>query len=175
MGDGLLDTASQVEFAVTAKLEGMQSPLLDIVADARKLNNRVVLVVGGSSSSRAHQLRIAADALGVQVTNLGVAYSRHLVAVPRHRRPLDAGHALRSATTCVASLEQPLFLDRLEVLFERSLRIDPLDALRRLGHARTVVAAWPGACRDGRLIYAAPGHPEHCDYPTAGVMIHEIH
>jgi hypothetical protein len=52
----------------------------------------------------------------------------------------------------------------IELLFDRSLQLDPLDLLKRHAHAKRVVAVWPGELqgdtRTGRLTYADMGHPE---------------
>ena len=70
--------------------------------------------------------------------------------------------------------EAPLLLDNLELLFEPSLQINPLDLVRRLAHSRRVVAVWPGERRGDRLIYADMSHPEHRDYSQDGVVVLEI-
>ena len=63
-----------------------------------------------------------------------------------------------------------LLLDNIELLFDRALQLDPLDLLKRHAHSRRVVAVWPGELRDGRLIYAEMGHPEHQDYGLEGLV-----
>ena len=71
-----------------------------------------------------------------------------------------------------------LLLDNIELLFDRSLQLDPLDLLKRHAHAKRVVAVWPGElqgdARTGRLTYSDMGHPEHQDYSLAGVVPFEI-
>ena len=67
-----------------------------------------------------------------------------------------------------------LLLDNLELLFDRTLQLDPLDLLKRHAHVKRVVAVWPGELRDGRLTYAEMGHPEHQDYGLAGLVPFEI-
>ncbi|MEF8759847.1 MAG: BREX-3 system P-loop-containing protein BrxF [Candidatus Accumulibacter sp. UW25] len=71
-----------------------------------------------------------------------------------------------------------LLLDNIELLFDRSLQLDPLDLLKRHAHATRVVAVWPGELqgdtRTGRLTYADMGHPEHQDYSLAGLVPFEI-
>jgi hypothetical protein len=70
--------------------------------------------------------------------------------------------------------EVPLLLDNLEVLFERSLQINPLELVKLMAHSQRVVAAWPGELRGDRLIYADNGHPEHRDYSRDAVVVLEI-
>ena len=43
-----------------------------------------------------------------------------------------------------------------------------------LAHAMTVVVAWPGNFKDGRLLYAKVGHPEHCDVALDGAIVLEL-
>lgn len=73
-----------------------------------------------------------------------------------------------------ASSQDLLLLDNIEILFEPSLQIDPLDILRKLAHSRRVVAVWPGELRGERLVYADMSHPEHRDYSREGVVVLEI-
>ena len=77
-----------------------------------------------------------------------------------------------------SGLSDLLLLDNIELLFDRSLQLDPLDLLKRHAHAKRVVAVWPGElqgdARTGRLTYADMGHPEHQDYSLAGVVTFEI-
>ena len=71
-----------------------------------------------------------------------------------------------------------LLLDKIALLFDRSLQLDPLNLLKRHVHARRVVAVWlgelQGGATTGRLTYADMGHPEHQDYSLAGVVPFEI-
>lgn len=73
-----------------------------------------------------------------------------------------------------ASSQDLLLLENIEILFEPSLQIDPLDILRMLAHSRRVVAVWPGELRGDRLVYADMSHPEHRDYSRDGVVVLEI-
>ena len=67
-----------------------------------------------------------------------------------------------------------LLLDNIELLFERGLEINPLDLIKRLAHAKRVVAVWPGELRGSRLYYAEMTHPEYRDYDADGVVAIEI-
>ena len=68
-----------------------------------------------------------------------------------------------------------LLLDNIELLFDRTLQLNPLDLLKRHAHARRVIAVWPGELRERRLSYATTGHPEHQDYGINGLVPLEIH
>ena len=70
--------------------------------------------------------------------------------------------------------DEVLLLDNIELLFERGLEINPLDLIKRLAHAKRVVAVWPGELRGNRLYYAEMTHPEYRDYDADGVVAIEI-
>ncbi|MFN5156319.1 MAG: BREX-3 system P-loop-containing protein BrxF [Betaproteobacteria bacterium] len=152
----------------------MLDDLLRLVSDAGSLQSRLVLVLGGSYSSRSDLLAGAAVHLDGQVLPLGIHFARLIATVPRRQRPLQAGPLLRDVVDASFKSGPVAVLDRIEVLFDRSLRLDALDALKRLAHSRTVVAAWPGELRNGRLLYAPASHPEHCDHAVGGYLVHEI-
>ena len=65
-------------------------------------------------------------------------------------------------------------LDNIEVMFDAELKINPFDTIKRLAQAMTVVVAWPGNFKDGRLLYAKVGHPEHCDVAVDGAIVLEL-
>jgi hypothetical protein len=44
-----------------------------------------------------------------------------------------------------------LLVDNIELLFDRSLKLDPLTLLKQLSRVRRVVATWPGEQSGGRL------------------------
>lgn len=92
-----------------------------------------------------------------------------LAAMSVKQRALAAPTLLRELTDEHAVTDL-LLLDKIELLFDRTLQLDPLDLLKRHAHARRVVAVWPGELRDGRLIYAEMGHPEHQDYGLEGLV-----
>jgi hypothetical protein len=96
-----------------------------------------------------------------------------LSVVPQRQRHLQTTTLLRELADQHANADL-LLMDNLELLFDKSLQLDPLDLLKRHAHVKRVVAVWPGDLRDGRLTYAEMGHPEHQDYSLAGVVPFEI-
>jgi chloramphenicol 3-O-phosphotransferase len=144
-----------------------------LAEEATELHSRLVLVVGKPGSGKSNLLREFAVLRGSQVLNLGLKLAFRLVNLPKRQRALHAASALRDAVLAHAAGDL-VVADNLEILFDRSLQMDPLDALRRLSHGRTLVVAWPGALISGRLSYAPPEHPEHQDYPAAGLVLLQL-
>ncbi|WP_367269963.1 BREX-3 system P-loop-containing protein BrxF [uncultured Pseudacidovorax sp.] len=158
----------------TVAEESVLGDFLKLIADAGSVRGRSVLLVGQSSWTRTTLLTRASGRLGLSVLPLGVEFSRRAALLTRRQRPLQAATLLQGIVDEAFSGSSIAVIDRLEVLFDRSLRLDALDAIKRLAHGRTVVAAWPGQYGNGRLRYAPAGHPEHCDHAAAGCLIHHL-
>jgi hypothetical protein len=57
-----------------------------------------------------------------------------------------------------------VIVERLELLFEKSLELNPLERLKEVSRYRTVIAIWEGKLQDGHLLYAEFGHTEYRSY-----------
>jgi len=141
-----------------------------LVVEVGDLQSKLILLVGNGSKTRL--LRTLAQRLNVAPFNLGVKLGHRLAATPVSERGFSANELLREITDSARG-DAPLMLDNLEVLFEPSLKINPLDLIKRLAHSRRVVAVWPGEMRDDRLVYASMGYPEYRDYSRDGVVVFE--
>lgn len=64
-----------------------------------------------------------------------------------------------------------ILLDNIELLFDVSLKQDPLRLLQGLSRNKTVVASWNGAVIGGFLTYAEPAHPEFRRYPVKDFLV----
>lgn len=143
------------------------------VREVRALHNKLILVTGRPGCGKTALVTALAERCGVERVNVGAELSSRLVAVPRRGRAIEAGATTRKlldeskrAGLCV--------LDDIEVLFDASLKLDPLVLLKRAARSICVVAVWPGELRGGRLRYAEQGHPEHRDYTLDGVVPFEM-
>jgi len=144
--------------------------LLDEIA---ALHSKLILLVGRPGCGKTTLLVALANRRGARVMNVGAALGKRLAVLPRRQRAIQAFGAMRELADEYASGDL-LLLDNIELLFDRSLKLDPLDLLKRHAHTRRVVTVWPGELRDGRLIYAERGHPEFQDYGIEGLVPFEI-
>ena len=145
-----------------------------IVTEIGSLNSKLVLLIGPPRSGKSGLLSALAKRREAAVLSLGTALGRQLVAIPNARRHLVAVELLGElANSCATN--GILLLDNIELLFDRTLQLDPLNLLKRHAHARRVVAVWPGELHDNRLTYAITGHPEHQDYGIEGLVPFTIH
>ena len=151
----------------------MLAKLERLIGEIGDLNSKLVLLVGASRSGKTKLLHELGSKLNIEPLNVGLELGRRLAATPINKRGFSAGELLREIADKERT-DDPLLLDNLELLFEKSLQINPLDLVKRLAHSKRVVAVWPGELRGDRLIYADMSHPEHRDYSRDGVVVLEI-
>jgi hypothetical protein len=140
-----------------------------LVDEIGALHSKLILLVGRPGCGKTTLLVALANRRAARVMNVGAALGKRLAVLPRTQRAIQAFGAMRELADEYAS-DDLLLLDNIELLFDRSLKLDPLDLLKRIAHPRRVVAVWPGELRDDRLIYAEMGHPEYRDYGTEGLV-----
>lgn len=152
----------------------MIEKLEKLVDDITNLNSKLVLLIGPPRSGKTALLAQLSERRDAPVLNVGAELGRQLLAVPSTRRHLQAADLMKDLTDETAR-QGLLLLDNIELLFDRTLQLNPLDLLKRHAHARRVIAVWPGELRERRLSYATTGHPEHQDYGIDGLVPFEIH
>ena len=140
-----------------------------LVEEIAALHSKLVLLIGAPGSGKTALLQVLGKNRGATPLNIGSALGSRLAAIPQKQRPLQTNTILRELADQHA-VGDLLLLDNIELLFDRTLQLDPLDLLKRHAHVRRVVAVWPGELRDGRLIYAEMGHPENQDYGLEGLV-----
>lgn len=144
-----------------------------LVDDISKLKSKLILLIGPPRSGKSDLLGQLSARRQAQVLNVGAILGRELLTVPNTRRHLRAADLLKSITDDAAE-NGLLLMDNIELLFDRTLHISPLDLLKRHAQARRVVSVWPGELRENRLSYAVTGHPEYQDYGIDGLVPLEI-
>jgi len=156
-------------FALSAEVANF--PALErLIGEINDLQSKLILLVGSSGKTRL--IGALARRLNAEPLNVGVTLGRRLAIMPISDRGFSTNELLREITDGVGG-EVPLLLDNLEVLFEPSLKVNPLNVIKLLAHSRPVIAVWPGEMRNDRLIYARMGHPEHRDYSRDGIVVFE--
>lgn len=69
---------------------------------------------------------------------------------------------------------EAILLDNIEILFEPSLKQDPLRCLEQLSRNQTIVANWRGIYSNGTLTYSEPGHPEYKYYSDVDALVVDL-
>lgn len=145
-----------------------------LVDEIASLNSKLVLLIGPPRSGKSRLLARLSERRNAPVLNVGAALGRKLLAIPSTRRHLQVTDLLKDLAD-EAACNGLLLMDDIELLFDKSLQLSPLDLLRRHAHARRVIAVWPGELREDRLSYATTGHPEHQDYGIEGLVPFIVH
>lgn len=151
----------------------MLERLRQLTEDAATLNSKLILVVANAGAGKTDILSRFAESEGSLLVNVGRELSRKLLSIPAMQRSVEVMPLLRDLIDQTDS-GKCVILDNIEILFEEDLHISPVDVLKKLAHARPLVAAWPGGFRDGRLTYARTGHREHCEVPIDGAVVFEL-
>jgi len=162
---------------VQSEVTPAQILLERLIDDVGALQSKLVLILGPARAGKTTLLQALAKTKSISPLNVGVELGCRLAAVPQRQRHLQTTTILRELADQHATGDL-LLLDNIELLFDRSLQLDPLDLLKGHAHVRRVVAVWPGELqgdeRTGRLTYAEMGHPEHQDYSLAGLVPFEF-
>jgi len=150
-----------------------------LVDEIGSVHSKLILLVGAPRTGKTALLCELAKRRNVSLLNVGALLGSRLSAIPQKQRHFQANTLLRELADEHAKGDL-LLVDNIELLFDRTLQLDPLDLLKRFAHARRVVAVWPGELKGdakagtGRLTYADMGHQEHQDYGLEGLVPFEV-
>lgn len=145
----------------------MAEPLADRIVHqiyhASELYYQLVLVVGPTGAGKTIALQGVRDRISVPLLNVNLELSRRMLELTERQRALQLPRLMSEIVNATQS--DVILLDNIEVLFDISLKQDPLRLLQGLSRNKTVVAAWNGSVDNEHLVYATPGHPEYKRYP----------
>jgi len=151
----------------------MAEPLADRVVEkigqAAGLYYRLVLLVAPAGAGKTAVLQEVHLRTRAPIVNVNLELSRRMLDLTERQRALQIPGLL--AEIVGASAADVVLLDNIEVLFDISLKQDPLRLLQGLSRNKTVVAAWSGAIDREHLVYAMPDHPEYKRYPLRDFLV----
>lgn len=147
----------------------MLARLEQLATEISALHSKLILLVGEPHTGKTALIAAFAKHVDASPLKVGSELGRRLAAIPQKQRHLQAGTELRELADLHAKGDL-LLMDNIELLFDTSLQLNPLDLLKRHAHSRRVVAVWPGELRAGRLTYADMGHSEYQDYAADGLV-----
>lgn len=140
----------------------------DSLRAARELYHQLVLLVGENGTGKTAVLQELATDLGVSVNNLNLDLSVQMLDMSTRQRIQRLPSLLDQV---VRSTQSPIILDNIEILFDKSLAVDPLRLLQGVARNHLVLAAWNGRADGKTLVYAEPDHPEYRKYDAPDALI----
>ncbi len=151
----------------------MAEPLADQVVRKIKqvdeLYHQLMLVVAPAGAGKTTALREVQERVGAPLVNVNLDLSRRMLDLTERQRALQLPRLLREIINDAAS--EVVLLDNIEILFDVSLKQDPLRLFQGLSRNKTVVAAWNGSIDGDHMIYAVPDHPEYRRYMVRDFLV----
>ena len=151
----------------------MAEPLADQVTrkidQAAELYHRLLMVVAPAGMGKTSALQDVHERTGAPLINVNLEISSRMLDLTERQRTLQLPRLLSEIVN--TSQGEVILLDNIEILFDVSLRQDPLRLLQGLSRNKTVVAAWDGFIDNGYMIYATPDHPEYRRYPARDFLV----
>lgn len=148
--------------------EDVQDRIIHAVENVSDLYYRLVLLVGRSGAGKTRAFYELSARKGFKYLNLSLELSLRLLDLPSALRPVAVRRLVEELMNGDTG---PVLCDNIELLFDVSLKQEPLHLLQLLSRKRTIVAAWNGTLADGFLYYAEPDHPEYRRYAAEDVLV----
>lgn len=125
---------------------------------------KLTILAGEAQSGKTHWLKQAATQLDLPTINLSLLVSQRLLSLTRHQRELRAQDV---ATDVIdENYKSGLCLDDTELLFDSTLRLNPLVFLQKITRNRLIVATWNGCVTGGELRFGHAGCPDYFSQPV---------
>jgi len=124
---------------------------------------RLIILINCEGTGKQEVLDMLESRRDIKPLNLNLELSYRLLEYSIKQRPLKVAEIMEELMEARPS---PVFIDKLDILFELTLRTDPLALLKSLSRNKTIIAFWSGSLKDSKLYYSEPGYPEYKSYPV---------
>ena len=152
------------------------------IGQAAELYHRLVMLVAPAGAGKTAALQDVHERTAAPLVNVNLELSRRMLDLTERQRALQLPRLLAEIVgASAADLPAPrseaarqagvVLLDNIEVLFDVSLKQDPLRLLQGLSRNKTLVVAWNGSTDGRHVVYATPDHPEYRRYPLRDCVV----
>jgi len=117
------------------------------------INRSKLVIFSGSGTHGLDEL---------EAVNLNKALSGLLISTSRKERARSVPQMVEKLIAKTGKSET--IIQGIEILFDRTLSIDPIRLLENCSRNKTLLVFWPGNKTDSALSYAEPSHPEYRAY-----------
>ena len=149
--------------------EPLPDQIIQKIEQAAELYHRLVMLVAPAGAGKTAALQDVHERTAAPLVNVNLELSRRMLDLTERQRALQLPRLL--AEIVGASAADVVLLNNVEVLFDVSLKQDPLRLLQGLSRNKTVVAAWSGSIDGEHMVYATPDHPEYKRYPFRDFLV----
>ncbi len=149
--------------------EPLADKVLQRIDQAAELYHRLIMVVAPAGAGKTAALQDVHERTGAPLINVNLELSRRMLELTERQRALQLPRLLSDIVN--ASETEVILFDNTELLFDVSLKQDPLRLLQGLSRNKTVVAAWSGSIDSEHMIYAKPDHAEYRRYPLRDLLL----
>jgi hypothetical protein len=139
------------------------------IDQAAELYHRLILLVAPAGAGKTAALQEVRKRTSAPLINVNLELSQRMLDLTERQRALQLPHIL--AKIVDASATDVVLLDNTEVLFDVSLKQDPLRLLQGISRNKIIVASWNGSYDGKNIVYAMPGHPEYRRYPVRDFLV----
>jgi hypothetical protein len=151
----------------------MAEPLAGLVIEKLSqvagLYHRLLIIVAPVGAGKTKALHEVSKSIGSPMININLELSRRMLDLTERQRALQLPRLLSEIVNTTES--DVSTLDNIEILFDVSLRQDPLRLLQSLSRHKTVVVAWSGSYDNEHMTYATPDHQEYRRYLVRDFLV----
>jgi len=149
--------------------EALADQIIQMLGQTADLYYRLILVVMPSGGGKTAALRKVHDQIGAPIININLELSRRMLDLTERQRSVQLPKLFEEIVN--ESKGEIVLLDNIEILFDSTLKQDPLRLLQRISRNRTLIVAWNGTCNSTHFTYALPEHSEFKRYPIRDLIL----
>ena len=149
--------------------EPLAEKVLRRIEQAAELYHRLIILAAPAGTGKTAALQDVHERTGAPLINVNLELSRRMLDLTERQRIFQLPRLLSEVVGAVRT--DLILLDNIELLFDVSLKQDPMRLLQGLSRNRTLVVAWSGSIDREHLVYAKPDHPEYKRYPLRDFLV----
>lgn len=149
--------------------EPLADQVIEKIGQAAFLYHRLVLLVTPPGGGKTSALQDVHERTQAPLINVNLELSRLMLDLTERNRVLQLPGLLSNILDSFSG--DVVLLDNLELLFDVSLKQDPLRLFQGLSRNRTLVVAFSGSIEGSHIVYAAPDHPEYKRYAIKDFLV----
>jgi ABC-type lipoprotein export system ATPase subunit len=143
--------------------------ILTNLQDFESLTFQLIVLAAPSGSGKTSILQEISKTKKYPLINVDLELASKLKDLSDLQRSLHTGQILTEIIDQYDTL--PVLLDNIELLFDVSLKLNPLSLLKKISRNRPLISSWNGTVEDNRLNYAAQGHPQYSHYDLDDIIV----